>query len=41
MRVLFLVIAIGAAIIGFALPTPGQTDREPTPASQVATLDLN
>ena len=41
LRAFFIVVALGAALIGFTLPTPGQADHEPAAASQVATLDLD
>jgi len=40
-RAFFLLVALVAVVIGFALPTPGERGGDHHQTAQVATLDLN
>lgn len=41
LRVVFILLALAAVIVGFLLPTPGASPEAADKAPQIATLDLD
>ncbi|MDO8899883.1 MAG: hypothetical protein Q7V15_00845 [Phenylobacterium sp.] len=41
LKAFFVLLALAAVLIGFALPTPGTRAKAPEPIPQIATLDIS